>query len=55
MRRDRANEYLFDEMRLRRALRLDAAELPPRIDVAAIAAQARLIQKRRPTVGGRWL
>lgn len=32
---------LFDEIRLRRALRLDAAELPPRIDVAAITAQAR--------------
>jgi hypothetical protein len=40
MRRDRRDEDLFDEMRLRRALRLDAAELPPRIDVAAIAAQA---------------
>jgi hypothetical protein len=41
MRSDRRDEDLFDEMRLRRALRLDAAELPPRIDVAAIAAQAR--------------
>lgn len=38
---DRRDEDLFDEMRLRRALRLDAAELPPRIDVAAIAALAR--------------
>lgn len=38
---DRRDEDLFDEMRLRRALRLDAAELPPRIDVGAIAALAR--------------
>ena len=36
----RRDEDLFDEMRLRRALRLDAAELPPRIDVAAIVARA---------------
>ena len=41
MRSERRDEELFDEMRLRRALRLDAAELPPRIDVAAIAALAR--------------
>ena len=41
MRSDRKNEDLFDEARLRRALRLDAAELPPRIDLAAIAARAR--------------
>ena len=41
MRSDRRDEDLFDETRLRRALRLDAAELPPRIDVAAIAALAR--------------
>ena len=41
MRNDRRDGDLFDEMRLRRALRLDAAELPPRIDVAAIAARAR--------------
>ncbi len=41
MRSDRKNEDLFDEARLRRALRLDAAELPARIDVAAIAARAR--------------
>ena len=40
MRNDRRDEDLFDEMRLRRALRLDAAELPPRIDVSAIAARA---------------
>ena len=40
MRSDRRDEDLFDEMRLRRALRLEAAELPPRIDVAAIAARA---------------
>jgi hypothetical protein len=41
MRNEERNDDLFDEMRLRRALRLEAAELPPRIDVAAIAAQAR--------------
>ena len=41
MRSDRRDEELFDEIRLRRALRLDAAELPPRIDIAAIAARAR--------------
>lgn len=41
MRNDRRDEELFDETRLRRALRLDAAELPPRIDVATIAARAR--------------
>lgn len=41
MRSDRRSEDLFDETRLRRALRLEAAELPPRIDVAAIAARAR--------------
>jgi hypothetical protein len=39
------HDDLFDEMRLRRALRLDAAEIPPRIDVAAIAARA---QAERP-------
>jgi hypothetical protein len=41
MRSDRPSEDLFDETRLRRALRLDAAELPSRIDVAAIVARAR--------------
>lgn len=41
MRTDRPDEELFDETRLRRALRLETAELPPRIDVAAIAARAR--------------
>jgi hypothetical protein len=41
MRNDRRDDDLFDEMRLRRALRLDAAELPPRIEVAAIAARAK--------------
>lgn len=40
MRKEPRDEELFDEIRLRRALRLDAAELPPRIDVAAIAARA---------------
>jgi hypothetical protein len=46
MRNERRDEDLFEETRLRRALRLDAAELPPRIDVAAIAARARA---ERPT------
>ena len=41
MRNDRRDDDLFDEARLRRALRLEAAELPPRIDVGAIAARAR--------------
>jgi hypothetical protein len=41
MRSDRRDEDLFDEVRLRRALRLEAAELPPRIDVTAIVARAR--------------
>jgi hypothetical protein len=36
----RRPDELLDEMRLRRALRLDAGELPPHIDVAAIAARA---------------
>jgi hypothetical protein len=40
MRNDRRDDDLFDETRLRRALRLEAAELPSRIDVAAIAARA---------------
>lgn len=40
MRNGERHDDLFDEMRLRRALRLEAAELPPRIDVAAIAARA---------------
>jgi hypothetical protein len=35
------DEDLFDETRLRRALRLEAAEIPPRIDVAAIVTGAR--------------
>jgi hypothetical protein len=37
----RENDDLFDEGRLRRALRLDSAELPPRLDAAAFAAGAR--------------
>ena len=37
---DRRDDDLFDEGRLRRALRFEAAELPPRIDVLAIATQA---------------
>jgi hypothetical protein len=40
VRNEQRDTDLFDEMRLRRALRLEAAELPPRIDVAAIAARA---------------
>jgi hypothetical protein len=40
MRNDPRDADLFDEIRLRRALRLEAAELPPRLDVAAIAARA---------------
>jgi hypothetical protein len=40
VRSDRREDGLFDEARLRRALRLEAAELPPRLDVAAIAAPA---------------
>lgn len=40
MRSDQQHDDLFDEVRLRRALRLEAAEIPPRIDVAAIAARA---------------
>jgi len=40
MRNDQLDAELFDEIRLRRALRLEAAELPPRLDVAAIAARA---------------
>jgi CBS domain containing-hemolysin-like protein len=34
------SDELFDEARLRRALRLEASELPSRIDLVAIAAQA---------------
>jgi hypothetical protein len=41
MRNDQQRDDLFDEMRLRRALRLEAAEIPSRIDVAAIAARAK--------------
>ncbi|HEY8823349.1 MAG TPA: hypothetical protein VIP07_00520 [Candidatus Limnocylindria bacterium] len=41
MRNEQRDADLLDETRLRRALRLEAAELPPRIDVAAIAARAR--------------
>src|SRR5438552_15789714 len=40
MRNDRREDDLFDEVRLRRALRLEPAELPPRMDLATIAAQA---------------
>ena len=40
MRRDFRDDELFDEIRLRRALRLDAAELPPRFDLATVAVRA---------------
>ena len=40
------DEELFDEVRLRRALRLDRAELPARLDAMAIAARAEAL---RPT------
>ena len=40
MRRDFRDEELFDEIRLRRALRLEAAELPPRFDLATVTARA---------------
>lgn len=40
MSRVRPDDDLFDEALLRRALRLEASELPPRLDVAAIAARA---------------
>jgi len=40
MRNDQRDAELFDEIRLRRALRLEAAELPPRLDLAAIGARA---------------
>ena len=39
MRRDFRDDELFDEIRLRRALRLEAAELPPRFDLATVAAR----------------
>jgi hypothetical protein len=40
MRSEPNRDDLFDEMRLRRALRLEATEMPPRMDVAAIIARA---------------
>lgn len=42
------SDDLFDEGRVRRALRLEANELPPRIDLAAIAARA---QRTDPGTG----
>jgi hypothetical protein len=47
MRNGQQHEDLFEEIQLRRALRLDAAELPPRMDVAAIVARA---QAERPAL-----
>jgi len=41
MSNDRREDDLFDETRLRRALRLEPAELPTRLDLAAIVARAR--------------
>jgi hypothetical protein len=40
MSRDFRDEELFDEGALRRALRLDATDLPPRLDLASVSAQA---------------
>jgi hypothetical protein len=40
MRRDFRDEELFDEVKLRRALRLDATELPPRLDLLSMTARA---------------
>jgi hypothetical protein len=40
MSKDRGYDDLFDEARLRRALRLETAELPSRIDPAAITVRA---------------
>src|SRR3989442_14374760 len=40
MSRMRPDDDLFDEALLRRALRLESSELPPRLDIAAIAARA---------------
>jgi len=34
-------DELFDEARLRRALRLESGELPPRLDLALVVARAR--------------
>jgi hypothetical protein len=39
----RSDDDLFDEVALRRALRLDASELPPRLQAAAISARASAI------------
>ena len=36
----RPDDNLFDEASLRRALRIEGSELPPRLDVAAIVARA---------------
>jgi hypothetical protein len=41
MSHDERDRDLFDELRLRRALRLEATEVLPRIDIAALAARAR--------------
>jgi hypothetical protein len=43
----RPEDDLFDEAALRRALRLEASELPPRLEAAAIAARA----SARPALG----
>jgi hypothetical protein len=40
MRSDQRHDDLFDEAQLRRALRLEATEIPPRIDVSAIVGRA---------------
>ena len=45
---DRRDEDLFDEMRLRRALRLDAAELPPALTSRRSRRSLALTDRRSP-------
>ena len=46
-------DELFDETRLRRALRLEASERPPRLDVAALAVLSGEQDPAARAVGGR--
>jgi len=46
-------DELFDEARLRRALRLEASERPPRLDVAALAVLSGEQDPAARAVGGR--
>ena len=46
-------DELFDETRLRRALRLEASEGPPRLDVAALAVLSGEQDPAARAVGGR--